>query len=412
MTVTSDKIEKLLSYAWNDWMVTDTESKKVAALLEADPGIDQTIADMDAGGTFKRLFTRIIGGAVLRRIVAAMARRSRLGTARARSAIVTYKPQNGGLLVTHSYSGFQVERFFDIVNHLSQSAARHGFSQRLATAAAPAGASTDPAAPFSGVGATGKNPTDLSIGPIDQIQLFRKDSATVARYSNPIPGSLTAYISSLTPAQRMAQALTLTRQPISTVFPEVYASQPPLRSRVMWAAGKLYSLEPELIAGFILAEQRDQSRNEDAKDYVGATSMAKANTSIGLGQVVISTAQRNDLFRDLLPAHVRSTLSHNEIATLLACDEFNIFASARYIRQVADEGATKSIGTLPITQATFPGINMPKYSGHSSTWPNDNLQALASEYTSRAWDDNLSPGWPYFVNEAYKNVKSAGISFP
>ncbi|MFO5890474.1 EamA family transporter, partial [Klebsiella pneumoniae] len=44
------------------------------------------------------------------------------------------------------------------------------------------------------------------------------------------------------------------------------------------------------IGAIILAEQRDQTRDEDAKDYQAAVSIKSANTSIGLGQVVVSTA--------------------------------------------------------------------------------------------------------------------------
>jgi hypothetical protein len=75
----------------------------------------------------------------------------------------------------------------------------------------------------------------------------------------------------------------------------------------------------------VLAEQRDQSSNEDAKDYTAAVSMKRANTSIGLGQVVVSTAMRNDLFADLLPASVRSGLEHKQVAKYLTSDEFNLF---------------------------------------------------------------------------------------
>jgi hypothetical protein len=411
MTATSEKIDKLVSYAWNDWSVSKSESGNIAKLLDADKQIDQTIADM-AGDTLSKVMSRVVIGEEMRRILVVIARRARLGIPTVRTAIVRWKRRKTALGIASYYSGFQVERFFDIAHHLSQAASRHGFIQRLAIASAPAPAPSDPAAPFGGVGATGTNPTQLSIGPVDQFQLWRKDSATVSRYSNPIPGSLSDYINNLPSAERLAQARTLTRQSISTLFADVYGNKPPLRSRVMWAAGRQHRLEPELIAGFILAEQRDQSRNEDAKDFVGATSVAGANTSIGLGQVVVSTARDNDLFRDLLPSHVTSSLSHNEIAALLASDEFNIFASAKYIRQVANSGWSQNISSLPNTQRAFPGIDMGKYAGHSNAWPRDNLRALASEYTSRAWDDRLSEGWGYFVNEAYNHVKGAGISFP
>jgi hypothetical protein len=160
-----------------------------------------------------------------------------------------------------------------------------------------------------------------------------------------------------------------------------------------------------MLAAFLLAEQRDQSQAEDAKDYQGATSFKQANTSIGMGQVVVSTAQKNDLFADL---H-QGKEGHDSTARLLASDEYNIFAAAKYMRQVADKGATLAISTLPQTAAAFPGIDMAAYARGSDTWPDDNIRALASEYTSRAWDDSLSEGWAFFVWEAYQDVIAAGI---
>lgn len=158
----------------------------------------------------------------------------------------------------------------------------------------------------------------------------------------------------------------------------------------------------------MLAEQRDQSKNEDAKDYVAAASLMKGNTSIGMGQVVVSTARTHNLFSAALPAGASNSLAHEEIARLLTSDEFNILAVAKYIRQVADTAAKINISSLPNTKSTFPGINMQKFSEHSNLWPDDNIRALSSEYTSRAWDDRLSPGWSYFVFEAYKDIKSSG----
>ena len=171
-----------------------------------------------------------------------------------------------------------------------------------------------------------------------------------------------------------------------------------------------HKLHPQMLAAFLLAEQRDQSRNEDAAEYLGATSLIKkGNTSIGLGQVVVRTAEREDLFADLLSKTTRASLTHNDIAKLLASEEYNIFAVARYIRHVADAGAKISIATLPDTQATFPAIDMATYAGDSSTWPDDNIRALGSEYTSRPWDDVLVPGWADFVFEAYLDVIASGV---
>jgi hypothetical protein len=94
---------------------------------------------------------------------------------------------------------------------------------------------------------------------------------------------------------------------------------------------------------------------------------------------------------------------------LLTSDEFNIFAVARYMRKVANVGASKNIASLPATQAVFPGINMSAYTGNSRTWPDDNIRALASEYTSRPWDDRVFVGWANFVFEAYRNVNASGV---
>lgn len=192
-------------------------------------------------------------------------------------------------------------------------------------------------------------------------------------------------------------------------MPESYAGQLPSRADVIRAAAARYNLEPELVAAVILAEQRDQTRNEDAKDYTGATSLASANTSIGLGQVVISTARRGDLFSDLISADSRGALSHDDIAGLLADDTANIFAAAKYIRSVANAAAAAP----PAVRARFPGVEFDKFKGHSSTWPIENVRALGSEYTSAAWDDRPdfvdSPGWGQFVGEAYRDVQASRV---
>lgn len=217
------------------------------------------------------------------------------------------------------------------------------------------------------------------------------------------------YLQGLTKDQRKAQATVLLKRPIYSLYPHSYQGELPSRADVLKISGKKFQLEPALVAAFVLAEQRDQSRNEDAKDYIAATSLFQANTSIGLGQVVISTVRRNDLFSDLLPSGANKSLSHNELATLLISDEFNIVAVAKYIRLVANEGNKKDIKSLPETKKEFPAIDLKKYGLHSSQWPDDNIRALSSEYTSRAWDDRLSPGWAYFVYEAYQDIKASGV---
>jgi hypothetical protein len=201
----------------------------------------------------------------------------------------------------------------------------------------------------------------------------------------------------------------LLQRKIHSIFPYSYTGILPSRADILKVAGLQFRLEPALIAAFVLAEQRDQSRNEDTKDYVAATSVFKANTSIGLGQIVISTARNNDLFSDLLPKGAGKSLSHEYMALLLTSDEFNIMGVAKYIRLVANEGSKLKLDSLPQTKASFPALEFKKYADHSSRWPDDNIRALASEYTSKAWDDRLSEGWAYFVYEAYRDIKTAGV---
>jgi hypothetical protein len=233
--------------------------------------------------------------------------------------------------------------------------------------------------------------------------------ATLNQYNNPV-GGLGAYLSTLTTRQRLDQAINLVSQAISSIFPDAYAGRLPNRADVMRKAAKAHNLHPELIAGFILAEQRDQSKKEDAADYNSAVSVIKKNASIGLGQVVVSTAKRNDLFTDLLNSGTRGALTHRQIATLLASDEFNIFAVARYIRKVANDAAKMTPAALAKTQSIYPTFDVKVYANKSSTWPDDNIRAMGSEYTSVAWDGKIFGYWGDFVFEAYTHVKTAVCS--
>lgn len=149
-------------------------------------------------------------------------------------------------------------------------------------------------------------------------------------------------------------------------MPETFGEQLPSRADVIRAAATKYNLDPRLVAAIILAEQRDQSQLEGAKDYTAATSPMKANTSIGLGQVVISTAKSNDLFSDLIDAETRSKLSHDDYARLLTDDAVNIFAIAKYIRLVADNAATAPPKVQSRFKSYFPGTDFNKFRENSS----------------------------------------------
>ena len=185
--------------------------------------------------------------------------------------------------------------------------------------------SDDRKAPFTGVGASGVNPIDQNVGIIDKALLGLGNDAAEVKFGNAL-GDFNAYHNNLSAEDRTRQVELLVRQPISsepttiistqygtTVLPgieESYAGNIPSRQAIISLAAEKHNIEPELLTAVILAEQRDQSANEDAKDVDAATSILQGNTSIGLGQVVVSTAQNNDLFADLLSVESRNKLSH------------------------------------------------------------------------------------------------------
>jgi hypothetical protein len=403
LTSTSRLITPLISYSAFDWAVTTAEERDVLVHLMRDPDISMTIIDLARTGMLEALITRIDDNDNRRQLLQILGSRLNL------VARLFVEPFIASL-------GFQWELQYNLGRYGITSAAT---PFNTAPFAPLIGNSNR--APFTGSGATGVNPTSHMIGFWDTARLALGTSGAKAEYSNPL-GNLSAYLATLTPTQRAQQAELLVKQPISVggmirgrtnYMPEIersYAGKIPSRAQIIRVAAAINNLHPQLVAAILLAEQRDQSRNEDAKDYVGATSIKSANTSIGLGQVVISTARKNDLFQDLLSSSTRSGLSHETIALLLASDEFNIFAVARYIRQVADAGSRKAVTDLPNTFSIFPGIDLTKYALNSSTWPDDNIRTLGMYYTSRMWtDDTRSAGWGKFVFEAYRDVVASSV---
>jgi len=392
-TPASSAIDPLLSYGAFDYAVSDEDEESIVAELEADASLSATIVDLDAAEMLGPLIDRVDGQGRRRRLLRLLGR--------------DLEPASRRLVHPHVA---QLDQEWQVLFSLAMVGVTSGAAPFTPTAfhESLVGGPTDP---FSGVGATGTNPTNLDIPYEDQAKLAYENTIgspgpTTEDYSNPI-GSLPGYLTGLTAAERTGQAELFLAQQISSVMEQVYGGEVPSRAQLITAAADLHNLEPALVAGFLLAEQRDQSRNEDAKDYLAADSMGR-NTSIGLGQVVISTAEGNDLFADMLYSGTRGSLDRDEIAELLASDEMNIFAAARYIRKIADDGSTYTAADLPNTVASFPNVDFAAYAGHSSGWPGDNVRALGSEYTSRAWDDRLVAPWGDFVYEAYRDCLASG----
>lgn len=390
MTTTSDAIR---AFGSARYALDDQIEAEILEPLRHDRNRSATVAALIEDGTAQRLirgmhgdtaaaFAQIIGGSC--------------DTTGAQAFRRTLRESKPGLIW-----------MFDLSHELHTNYRRMGI-----TRLAPAGSTvmpltpTDPSAAFSGAAATGRSPRRVPVPLADQFRMLRDDPGTTRRYSNPV-GDLAEYLDGLTQEQRRRQGEILTQLPIVSGVPYSYSALPS-RMAVLEDAARRYNLHPRLIAAFLLAEARDQSQLEDGKDYAAAVSLMRANTSIGLGQVVVSTARNDDLFSDLLSSQFRSNLSHQQIAYLLASDEFNIFAVAKYMRKTADAGARINLASMPNTLHWYPNLEPRSYTANSQTWPADNIAALASEYTSRPWDDGVSAGWGWFVYEAYIDLGGGG----
>jgi hypothetical protein len=400
LTPTSDSVIPLASYSAGDWAVTADDERQILALLRADPDLSATIIEINAAHMLRELLERVDEPENRRDLLRLLgARLNPAARALVEPIIQDLDSNVAGVF------GSQIQYN---LGRRGVSGGAAPFNRSAYNDLIPSSAT----APFGGSGATGVNSSER--GYTDWAGAGRN---AFDQHINAIPGDLAPYLNSLTPDQRRRQVELLVNQPISTNYASSYAGQLPSRLQVMRAAGAAHNIEGELVAAIILAEQRDQSRAEDARDFI--LGLARQNTSIGLGQVLPSTVRGNDLFADLLSndrtttfaaTTARSNVSPEQTAWLLASDETNIFATARYIRILANAGAMETLAGLPNTRSSFPGLNPAAYANNSSTWPEDNVGALGMYYTSPAWTDDLgSVGWGDFVLEAYRDVKAAGL---
>ncbi len=412
MTDTADLIRTRLSFGLSNLRIGSDDQLAVVEALDADRNIDLTLRALGDDG-IGMIFLRMGNPRHLCDATQAIAGRSQMMRGQARSVLqrVLSAPGHPGSLHRADtwYKGSALE-FFDACAGLGDASRRHRFGGS-AGCAPPATSYTGRTAtsPFSGVGATGINATTRSIPLTDQASMAMGDEVVRSRYENPLMG-LGSWLEAIGPERRLGQARQLVCQPVSTIMGYAYRHEPPSRSLVLGAAGRLYRLEPALVGAIILAEQRDQTANEDAAEYGAAVSILGTDTSIGLGQVVVSTAQRHDLFCDF--GISASSIPSRFVAWLLTSDDVNIFACAKYIRIVADMAARLPRSSQSEILGHFPGLNMAAYAGHSSTWPFDNIRALGMEYTSRPWDNSMmSAGWGDFVGMGYQTLKSGQAAF-
>lgn len=393
---------ELLSYSFSDLTVSNEDETRIIKLIKSSSDIHRTLKTIKSKGFLGKMFTRINTAKNKEKLIQTIAGKMRTLDHWDVIQLIKSDPKLKSMF----------ERSYELQYSLRQDGLVHQTPTAISTNLQQAYSvlSTSKSnGPFSGSGASGIDQKTIGISLLDKALLAIKDSETLLRYSNPLTKNLYSYLPSLTPEQRRAQAIVLLNRPIVSLYQHSYQETLPSRASIINVAARKYRLEGSLIAAFILAEQRDQSKLEDAAEYIAASSILEKDTSIGLGQVKISTVRKLDLFNGLLPFTNREVLGTKDIADLLTSDDFNIFSTAKYIRYLADMAMRvpeiKILGSL----THFPETDQSKFQHHSSLWPDGNIKILASEYTSIPWDNKIYPNWANFVFEAYKDVKNSRI---
>src|ERR1044071_4409161 len=59
MTTASGAVERLISYRWNDWLVTDGEQRAALGVLRTDTDLAATIRDLNASGMLRAVVERL-----------------------------------------------------------------------------------------------------------------------------------------------------------------------------------------------------------------------------------------------------------------------------------------------------------------------------------------------------------------
>lgn len=248
---------------------------------------------------------------------------------------------------------------------------------------------------WGGSGITGVYPGSRERIPFtDVIKLWRRDSETLIKYDD-VRGTPPSFITGKRNFKRQDYVDVFLNRPIVTKDPDAYCGTTPSRAALIRSAACKHGIAPHVLAGFLLAEQQDQTINEDRVDYQAGAGLGGAgkNTSVGIAQIQMKNgmAKNADIFSDLLPSYIRGS-NRVRVASYLASDEYAIFAAARFIRNLANEGAKKmESGGLPNTRARFPNATPAVLRG--DRWNEDAVMILGSEYTSTPWDDDLHQTW-------------------
>ncbi|SQC66827.1 Uncharacterised protein [Pseudomonas aeruginosa] len=119
MTATSDLIESLISYSWDDWQVTRQEARRVIAAIRNDNVPDATIAALDKSGSLIKLFQRVGPPELARSLIASIAGRTTMQRYQARNALIRSLINNPLGTQTDNWIYFPTITFFDICADLA-----------------------------------------------------------------------------------------------------------------------------------------------------------------------------------------------------------------------------------------------------------------------------------------------------
>jgi len=162
-------------------------------------------------------------------------------------------------------------------------------------------------------------------------------------------------------------------------------------------------LKPELVAAIIAAEQSDLNLDDIFFDV--ASAKRGRSSSIGLGQVIVDTAIEHNLV---------NSSSRSTVIERLQEPEWNIEATAKYIRIIADM-ASEKIGPFYGSSAWGPSysnvdLRTLKLDGNEWDYKNDaTVILIGSEYTSKPWDNRIMFDWGLTVLKFYREIESNNV---
>ncbi|SEU32001.1 hypothetical protein [Stigmatella erecta] len=391
MPSVAQQVEAKLSCHRPEALVPALEQREVVQLLRRDSHLSATLGELSRHGTLEALVRRVEAPEPRRTLLEVLAAHADAAQARAVQAALA----RIDLLIKEGAGPTVAEELWQVrFNLLRLGVPAHG--QRFDDTPYQRVIPRDGREPFTGQGATGIRPDARTVPRSDKWSRWRQVPPPAPLSAAPT-GDWSTYLAKLGAKDRLLQAKLVLRRPLTTLMPTVWGPLPPSRAELIAVAARQYGQEPALLAALLLAEQRDQSAQEEARHYALAAE-GEGASFLGLGQVALPAVTHHALLSEVLAPEVLRHASPPHLARLLADDALNIMASAKYLRVVA-------LAHPP------PPPPEPGDEAQDGPPPENPLHALAARYTGRAREPARAAAWGHFVHEAYCDVKAARV-FP